>query len=101
MPACPSSGLKADLDRYLDAGLFAWRVFRLGPDPITLENVQRLERQVKGGDQPVFTRNPLTRSTLNSWKLDPRTAKGQRKKWKFASAWNLSGGVQPRCQCFS
>ena len=28
--------------KYLEAGLAGWRVFRFGPDQITLENVQRL-----------------------------------------------------------
>lgn len=27
---------------YLEAGLAGWRVFRLGPDQITFENVERL-----------------------------------------------------------
>jgi hypothetical protein len=30
------------LEKYLEAGLAGWRVFRFGPDQITLENVQRL-----------------------------------------------------------
>jgi len=37
-----AAGFNADLEKYLEAGLAGWRVFRLGPDQITLENVQRL-----------------------------------------------------------
>ena len=33
--------------KYLEAGLAGWRVFRLGPDQITLENVQRLTALVQ------------------------------------------------------
>ena len=37
-----AAGFNADLEKYLEAGLVGWRVFRFGPDQITLENVQRL-----------------------------------------------------------
>ena len=37
-----AAGFNADLEKYLEAGLAGWRVFRLGPDQITLENVRRL-----------------------------------------------------------
>jgi very-short-patch-repair endonuclease len=37
-----AAGFNADLEKYLEAGLAGWRVFRFGPDQITLENVQRL-----------------------------------------------------------
>ena len=37
-----AAGFNADLEKYLAAGLAGWRVFRLGPDQITLENVERL-----------------------------------------------------------
>ncbi len=37
-----AAGFNADLEKYLEAGLTGWRVFRFGPDQITLENVQRL-----------------------------------------------------------
>jgi hypothetical protein len=39
-----AAGFNADLEKYLEAGLAGWRVFRLGPDQYTLENVQRLVR---------------------------------------------------------
>jgi len=37
-----AAGFNADLEKYLEAGLLGWRVFRLGPDQITLANVERL-----------------------------------------------------------
>ncbi len=37
-----AAGFNADLEKYLAAGLAGWRVFRLGPDQITIENVERL-----------------------------------------------------------
>jgi hypothetical protein len=37
-----AAGFNADLEKYLEAGLAGWRVFRLGPDQITFENVGRL-----------------------------------------------------------
>jgi very-short-patch-repair endonuclease len=37
-----AAGFNADLEKYLEAGLLGWRVFRLGPVQITLENVQRM-----------------------------------------------------------
>ena len=37
-----AAGFNADLEKYLEAGLDGWPVFRLGPDQITLDNVQRL-----------------------------------------------------------
>ena len=37
-----AAGFNADLEKYLEAGLAGWRVFRLGPDQITLDNIQRL-----------------------------------------------------------
>jgi very-short-patch-repair endonuclease len=37
-----SAGFNADLEKYLEAGLAGWRLFRLGPDQISLENVKRL-----------------------------------------------------------
>ena len=43
-----AAGFNADLEKYLEAGLLGWRVFRLGPDQITIENMARLERQVSG-----------------------------------------------------
>jgi very-short-patch-repair endonuclease len=37
-----AAGFNADLEKYLEAGLSGWRVFRLGPDQITLPLVERL-----------------------------------------------------------
>ena len=37
-----AAGFNADLEKYLEASLAGWRVFRFGPDQITLENVERL-----------------------------------------------------------
>jgi very-short-patch-repair endonuclease len=37
-----AAGFNADLEKYLEAQLAGWRVFRLGPDQITIENVERL-----------------------------------------------------------
>ena len=37
-----AAGFNADLEKYLEASLAGWRVFRLGPDQITIENVERL-----------------------------------------------------------
>lgn len=41
-----AAGFNADLEKYLEPGLLGWRVFRLGPDQITMENVERLMRGV-------------------------------------------------------
>lgn len=37
-----AAGFNSDLEKYLEAGLLGWQVFRFGPDQITLENVKRL-----------------------------------------------------------
>ena len=37
-----AAGFNADLEKYLEAGMQGWRVFRLGPEQITMENVERL-----------------------------------------------------------
>lgn len=37
-----AAGFNADLGTYLEAGLLGWRVFRLGPEQFTRENVERL-----------------------------------------------------------
>ena len=47
-----AAGFNADLEKYLEAGLAGWRVFRLGPDQITMENVARLVESVR---QPLFS----------------------------------------------
>ena len=42
-----AAGFNADLEKYLTAGLAGWRVFRFGPDQITVENVERMAEQVR------------------------------------------------------
>ncbi len=37
-----AAGFNADLEKYLEAGLLGWRVFRFGPNQITMGNVERL-----------------------------------------------------------
>jgi very-short-patch-repair endonuclease len=37
-----AAGFNADLEKYLEAGLSGWRVFRLGPDQITMPDIERL-----------------------------------------------------------
>jgi len=37
-----AAGFNADLEKYLEAGLSGWRVFRLGPDQITMPIIDRL-----------------------------------------------------------
>lgn len=37
-----AAGFNADLEKYLEAGLQSWRVFRLGPEQMTMEKVGRL-----------------------------------------------------------
>ena len=53
-----AAGFNADLEKYLEAGLLSWRVFRFGPDQITLENVQRLAalvaEAIRPGDAPTL-----------------------------------------------
>ena len=41
-----AAGFNADLEKYLAAGLDGWRVFRLGPEQIRLEVVERLAKVV-------------------------------------------------------
>ena len=44
-----AAGFNADLEKYLEASLAAWRVFRLGPDQITLPVVERLAGILRHG----------------------------------------------------
>jgi hypothetical protein len=37
-----AAGFNADLEKYLEAGLAGWRVFRLGPEQIQFSLVERL-----------------------------------------------------------
>jgi hypothetical protein len=49
--------------KYLEAGLLGWRVFRLGPDQINCENVERLAALVCSlPDQPPECSTPSTSS---------------------------------------
>ncbi len=41
-----AAGFNADLEKYLEAGLFGWRLFRIAPDQITMESVEKLVRVV-------------------------------------------------------
>ena len=45
-----AAGFNADLEKYLEAGLQGWRVFRFGSEQITMENVERLVRAMPHGD---------------------------------------------------
>ncbi len=47
-----AAGFNADLEKYMEAGLAGWRVFRFGPDQITLENVERLAALVAEAIRP-------------------------------------------------
>jgi very-short-patch-repair endonuclease len=47
-----AAGFNADLEKYLAAGLAGWRVFRFGPDQITMENVERLAVLVAEATRP-------------------------------------------------
>jgi very-short-patch-repair endonuclease len=47
-----AAGFNADLEKYLEASLAGWRVFRFGPDQITLENVERLAVLVAAAINP-------------------------------------------------
>jgi very-short-patch-repair endonuclease len=42
-----AAGFNADLEKYLEAGLSGWRVFRLGPDQITMPIIERLASVVR------------------------------------------------------
>ena len=37
-----AAGFNADLEKYLEASLSGWNVFRLGPDQITMPIIERL-----------------------------------------------------------
>jgi hypothetical protein len=47
-----AAGFNADLKKCMEAGLADWRVFRFGPDQITLENVERLAALVAAAIRP-------------------------------------------------
>ena len=69
-----AAGFNADLEKYLEAGLLGWRVFRLGPDQITIENVARLERQVRGEIDRFSTKST---PPLDAQFLDPESTRSE------------------------
>ena len=56
-----AAGFNADLEKYLAAGLAGWRVFRFGPDQITLENVERMAEQVRDEIRRFSTESTLAK----------------------------------------
>jgi very-short-patch-repair endonuclease len=56
-----AAGFNADLEKYLAAGLAGWRVFRFGPDQITLENVERMAEQVRDEIRRFSTESTLVK----------------------------------------
>lgn len=69
-----AAGFNADLEKYLEAGLLGWRVFRLGPDQITIENVALLERQVRGEIDRFSTKST---PPLDAQFLDPESTRSE------------------------
>ena len=57
-----AAGFNADLEKYLAAGLAGWRVFRFGPDQITLENVERMAEQVRDEMRRFSTESTLVKN---------------------------------------
>ena len=43
-----AAGFAAELENYLEAALYGWRVIRLGPDEITFETVGRIKTLLAG-----------------------------------------------------
>jgi very-short-patch-repair endonuclease len=60
-----AAGFNADLEKYLAAGLAGWRVFRFGPDQITLENVERMAEQVRDEIRRFSTETTLAKKPQN------------------------------------
>ena len=77
-----AAGFNADLEKYLEAGLLGWRVFRLGPDQITIENVSRLERQVRGEIDRFSTEST---HPLDAQFIDPESTSAKRAVKKVES----------------
>jgi very-short-patch-repair endonuclease len=77
-----AAGFNADLEKYLEAGLLGWRVFRLGPDQITLENVARLERQLRGWIEQIPTEST---SRPDAQLIDSESTSGKRAVKKVES----------------
>jgi len=57
-----AAGFNADLEKYLAAGLAGWRVFRFGPDQITLENVERMAELVSDEIRRFSTESTLVKN---------------------------------------
>ena len=58
-----AAGFNADLEKYLAAGLAGWRVFRFGPDQITVENVKRMAELVRDEIRRFSTESTGTEKT--------------------------------------
>ena len=71
-----AAGFNADLEKYLAAGLAGWRVFRFGPDQITLENVERMAQQVRDEIRRFSTESTLGKKpqVVDSESLDANQA---------------------------
>ena len=71
-----AAGFNADLEKYLAAGLAGWRVFRFGPDQITLENVERMAEQVRDEMRRFSTESTLVKNQqiVDSESLDDNPA---------------------------
>ncbi|GAA5141088.1 hypothetical protein GCM10023213_24740 [Prosthecobacter algae] len=71
-----AAGFNADLEKYLAAGLAGWRVFRFGPDQITLENVERMAEQVRDEIRRFSTESTLVKNQqiVDSESLDANPA---------------------------
>ena len=61
-----AAGFNADLEKYLEASLAGWRVFRLGPDQITMENVERLVRVIHAQACPAFQASAIKAESVCS-----------------------------------
>ena len=71
-----AAGFNADLEKYLAAGLAGWRVFRFGPDQITLGNVERMAEQVRDVIRRLSTESNLAekQQIVDSESLDANQA---------------------------
>ena len=61
-----AAGFNADLEKYLEASLAGWCVFRLGPDQITMENVERLVRVIHAQACPAFQASAIKAESVCS-----------------------------------
>lgn len=71
-----AAGFNADLEKYLAAGLAGWRVFRFGPDQITLENVELMADLVRDEIRRFSTESTLDKNQqiVDSESLDANPA---------------------------